>query len=282
MYEPEVAFIKPATDIVLIGHAHAPEMGVTEMDVSLSVGPVKKAVRVIGDRYWLKSLGVISMTRPQPFERIPLIFERAFGGWDRSHPNPDKHTFEPRNPVGTGFRNKKGNFEEGIRLPNLEYPKHRIKGYKDKPPPAGFGFTSPHWQPRADFAGTYDEEWMKTRIPLLPKDFDTRFFNAAPQDQIAPGFLRGDEPVLIVNASPNGRVSFNLPGVPPPRCRVELRGREDEHLQTQLDTVIINIDENLLFLLWRTNLVLKSGPEDVVAIEIKTNGESVGSATMRK
>jgi hypothetical protein len=278
-YEPEVAFIKPATDIVLIGHAHAPKTGVTELDVALSVGPVKKAVRVIGDRYWIKNLGVTSMTKPQPFERMPLVFERAFGGWDRSHPNPDKHSFEPRNPVGTGFRKKRGNFEEGIRLPNLEYPKRRIWGYSDKPPPAGFGFTSPHWQPRADFAGTYDEAWMKSRMPLLPKDFDTRFFNAAPQDQIAPGFLRGDEPAVVVNASPNGKISFNLPGVPPPQCRVELRGREDELLQTQLDTVIINTDDNLLFLLWRTNLVLRRGPEDVVAIEIRANGEPAPSTT---
>ena len=88
-------------------------------------------------------------------------------------------------------------------------------------------------------------------MPLLPSDFDRRFFNAAPPDQIAPGFLKGDEPVVILNASPSGRISFSLPGVPPPQCRVELQGRRDQHLQTQLDTVIINTDENLLFLIWR-------------------------------
>ena len=33
-YEPETAFIKPATDIVLIGHAYAPKPRVTEVDVS--------------------------------------------------------------------------------------------------------------------------------------------------------------------------------------------------------------------------------------------------------
>ncbi|MBW2738070.1 MAG: DUF2169 domain-containing protein [Deltaproteobacteria bacterium] len=271
-YEPETAFIKPATDIVLIGHAYAPKPGVTKVDVSLRVGPMQKVVRVIGDRYWVKSFGITSMTMPRPFERIPLIYERAFGGWDRSHPNPDKHTFEPRNPVGTGFRGKKGKFEEGIRLPNLEDPQYPLKSFKNTPPPAGFGFTSPHWQPRAGFAGTYDNAWTKQRMPLLPTDFDRRFFNAAPQDQVAPGLLKGDVLIEVINASPSGKISFNLPGMPPPQCRVQVRGQKDHLLKTRLDTVIINTDENLLFLIWRTNMALMTGPQDVVSIEVSAEG----------
>ena len=179
-YEPETAFIKLATDVVLIGHAHALRTNVKDVPVSLQVGPLKKTIRVIGDRVWGKALGKTMMTNPMPFEKIPLIYERAYGGWDRSHSNPEKHTFEPRNPVGTGFRSKIGNFEEGIRLPNLEDPRHPLKSYGDTPPPAGLGFTSPNWQPRAAFAGTYDEQWMKERMPLLPTDFDRRFFSMPP------------------------------------------------------------------------------------------------------
>jgi hypothetical protein len=270
-YEPEIAFCKSATDVILIGHAHAPKRDVTTVDVSLRVGPIAKVVRVMGDRHWVKRFGMTFKTKPEPFERIPLIYERAFGGWDHSHPNPEQHSFEPRNPVGTGFRAKRGKFERRIRLPNLEDPRRPLKRYRDRPPPAGFGFISPHWQPRAALAGTYDEAWTKQRMPLLPTDFDRKFFNAAPSDQIAPGYLKGDEPVVILNASPSGRISFNLPGVPPPQCRVELQGRRDQHLQTQLDTVIINTDENLLFLIWRTNLVLRSGPQDILSIEIRTD-----------
>ena len=278
-YEPETAFIKPATDIVLIGHAYAQKPGVTKVDVSLRVGPMQKVIRVIGNRYWVKSFGIMSMTSPRPFERMPLIYERAFGGWDRSHPNPDKHTFEPRNPVGTGFRCKKGKFEEGIRLPNLEDPRHPLKGFRDRPPPAGFGFTSPHWQPRAGFAGTYDKAWTKQRMPLLPTDFERRFFNAAPLDQVAPGFLKADVAVEVINASPNGKISFNLPGLLPPQCRVKLRDRKDHQLKTRLDTVIINTDENLLFLIWRTNIVVSTGPQDVVSIEVSAEGVPESVAT---
>jgi len=270
-YEPECAFIKPATDVVLIGHAHAPNARTTELDVRLRIGPLDKTVHVVGDRKWVKGYLGVSMTEPKPFERIPLIWERAFGGWDRSDPNPDKHVFEPRNPVGTGIKQKNGNVDESP-LPNLEDPKRPLRGYGDTPPPAGFGFTGPSWQPRAAFAGTYDGAWMKNRMPLLPKDFDRRFFNAAAPGLIAPGYIKGNEPVAIDNVAPGGAVSFTLPGVPAPEVLVALARGPDQTLRTQLDTVIINMDEKLLFLLWRAHLVIRNGPHDVRAIKVSVPG----------
>src|ERR1700722_14935976 len=106
-YEPQCAFMKPATDVVLIGSAVAQKAGCSQQDVGLCVGSLRKVVRVIGDRYWLKTFGMAFMSPPEPFESIPLIYERAFGGWDRSNPDPKAHAFEPRNPVGTGFHDKK-------------------------------------------------------------------------------------------------------------------------------------------------------------------------------
>jgi hypothetical protein len=64
-------------------------------------------------------------------------------------------------------------------------------------------------------------------------------------------------------------LALRLPGVPPPRCRVVLRGRRDIHLQTSLDTVIVNTDEAQLILLWRAYALTAGGPHDVVAIEIR-------------
>jgi hypothetical protein len=270
--EPQVAFTKPSTDVVLIGHAFS--LGRPTVDVTLRVGALRQTARVVGDRYWVKSLSIISISSPQPFERIPLIYERAFGGWDRSHPVPDKHTFEPRNPVGTGFRSKHGKFEDGIRLPNLEDPRDPVRDYGQAVAPIGFGFTSADWQPRAKFAGTYDEPWMTDRMPLLPRDFDRRFFNAASPGLIAPGYLRGDEPVSIENASSRRTISFNLPGVPPPECRVQLIGRRDALVTTNLDTVIVNTDEDLLILIWRGYLPVRNGPHDIVSMQIKAEGVS--------
>ena len=276
-YEPETAFTKPGTDIVLIGHAYPAEKGDRQVDVAFRVGQVEKTVRVFGDRYWIKKLGLTIMSKPEPLEPLPLIYERAFGGWDSAEPDPMTSKFEPRNPAGVGFLRTE--FEEGMRLPNIEDPKRSLKHYGDTPPPAGFGFTSPHWQPRAKLAGTYDEAWQKTRAPLLPTDFDPRFFNAASPGLIAAEYLTGNEAVVVENASPGGRMSFHLPGAGPPKIRVQLRGREDELLETNLDTVIVNTDENLLLMLWRTNLVLRNGPHDVVAIEITAEGAPAPAET---
>lgn len=264
--EPAFAFIKRSTDVVLLGHAQERGRRATELGVLFRVGPVSKAVRVVGDRVWVRSGGAVTATRPQPFDRIPLTYEHAFGGWDRSHADPARHTFEPRNPVGTGFRASGGAFEEGIRLPNLEDPAHLLTQYGQVVPPTGFGFTSPHWQPRAALAGTYDEAWSKDRMPLLPVDFDRRFFNAAPPDLVCQGYLTGNEPVLIENASPMGRLSFRLPGMRPPACRAELAGQKDAHVEMRLDTVIVDTDKDRILMLYRGHAPLRDGPHDVRTI----------------
>lgn len=271
-YEPEGAFFKPATDVVLVGHAHAQERGTRELLVALKVGALQKGVKVIGDRAWFKSMGSVAMTKPAPFERIPLRYERAFGGWDRSSPDAAKHQFELRNPVGTGFRAAGSRFEEGVRLPNLEDPVQPIEEWGDRPAPVGFGFIGPNWQPRAAFAGTYDAAWEKSRKPLLPRDFDRRFLNAASPGLIAPGYLQGNEPVVIANATPEGRLAFSLPGLPPPQVVVYRKRESDEDLELRLDTVIIDTDAMRLVLLWRGMLVLTQEPTEVESMVVTCEG----------
>jgi hypothetical protein len=266
-YEPEVAFVKPTTDVVMNGHAVAPRAGVAELLVGLRVGQLQKQVQVLGDRVWWKSLGQVAATKPRPFERIPLRWERAFGGWDRSAPDPLRHTCEPRNPVGVGMRPSR-HFEEGLRLPNLEDPQQLLKRFGDAPPPAGFGFVAPHWQPRAALAGTYDERWQKERSPLLPKNFDRRHLNAAAPGLLAPAYLRGDEAVIATGVVPEGTLRFSLPAVRPPAIRVALRDGNAPVAPTNLDTVIIEPDERRLLLLWRACVPLRTGPHDVRAIEV--------------
>lgn len=49
-YEPEIAWEKPGTDLVLIGHAWAPRANVTALDVGFAVGRWRRVARVYGDR----------------------------------------------------------------------------------------------------------------------------------------------------------------------------------------------------------------------------------------
>ncbi len=250
-YDSEVAFSKVTTDVVLIGHAYAPKRNAKQVDVSLRAGHLSKRVRVFGDRFWKKTLGFWSMTVPRPFEKMPLQYELAFGGWDRSNENPAKQCFEARNPVGTGYISKKhGKMMQGTKLPNIEDPRFLIKSPKDQPPPAGFGFIAPNWQPRVRFAGTYDENWEKNRMPLLPPDFDSKFFNSGHPDLISSVFFQGGERIEITNVSLNSRIQFALPTLRP-EAVVMMKDETRNQIDMNIDTVIINTDENLLFLIWR-------------------------------
>lgn len=267
-HEPETAFIKPATDVVLIGHAVAPRRGAVEAEVRFQVGPVSKTAHIFGDRQWVRSAGAVTMTKPQPIDRIPLVYERAFGGQDGTIGTPERPAFEPRNPVGRGYRAPRGSFEEGIYLPNVEDPANMIQRYGQVTSIVGFGFTAANWQPRAALAGTYDPTWIRDRMPLLPHDFDRRFFNGAAVGLVAPGYLRGDEPVAVSGVSTAGPFTFQLPGTPRPTCLVTLLRRRDVRVETQLDTVVVDTAAQAVYLTWRGHIRLRDGAHDVKSIVV--------------
>jgi hypothetical protein len=229
--------------------------------------------RVTGDRYLVTRSGISSTSAPLPFEKIPLVYERAFGGWDRRDDNPARHVYEARNPVGTGFRKGAARGDDEFAVPNVEDPENPFRVYGDTPQPVGFGFIAPNWQPRVAFAGTYDEAWDQNRKPLLPQDFDRRFYNSASPGLIAPGYLAGDEPVALLGVTDEGRIGFHLPRVPPPVCAIHLRGGKRADLATNLDTLIVDADRRVLTLQWRATLPLRDGPHEVIAVEVRPSAE---------
>jgi hypothetical protein len=261
-YEMQIAFIKPATDVVLIGHALAPHARATESQAGIRLGPIQKLVRVLGDRRRVKGLAGSSVTAPQPFERIALRYEHAYGGWDRRHPDPLKHRCVPANPVGRGFRDDALPAEDEVLLPNLEDP-------KDPSAPAAFGFIAPHWMPRAGFAGTYDAAWDAQRKPLLPTDFDRRYFNAASPGLVLPGRLRGDEPVIVIGTTPGGRLETRVPPAAPPVCTAHLKRGGTRPIELALDTVVVDTDDMTISLQWRGHAALRNGPHDLAMLTLE-------------
>lgn len=236
---------KPATDIIMLGHACVPgQKEATQLDVSLTVGKVSKTVQVFGDRQWKDG----KITRPAPFKTMAMVYEKAYGGVHIA--NGQIADAETRNPVGRGFAGaRKANEMNGVPLPNLEDPKNLINEHTDQPAPAGFGFCAPNWQPRVAFAGTYDDAWQKTRAPYLPTDFDNRFLNMAHPELVYPGYLHGNEPVTITNMHPDGTFQFELPQVNPV-TRVVV-GKRVEQPVFNLETLILEPNQRKLSLVWR-------------------------------
>jgi len=270
VFEPEAAYVKPGTDVVVIGDAVSRKGAVTHLLVEIKIGDLYKKLGIFGNRYWLKqSVGYV-VSEIEPFEHMPLVYENAFGGWDRRHQDPNMHGFDARNTVGKGFYRGDIDYVSGIDmpLPNIENPDDLISSIKDQPAPVGCGFTLPHWMPRAKLAGTYDSSWEIDRNPLLPKDFDRRYFNAASGGLISEQYLTGKEAVSISNMTAGGILQFYLPGARPPVVEIEFADTYEE-MRTVLDTVIINLREMQLQLIWRNYLLLKKSPHDVEAVSIR-------------
>jgi hypothetical protein len=246
-FDSEFVLTKATTDIVVIGHAYAPNGDpVRELDAGFRLGSVEKLVRVFCDRTWNGA----TISTPARFSAMPLLYERAFGGVDLGSEHPERD-WEWRNPVGVGFAVSASN-AYGQAIPNFEYSDQLIQSWQDRPTPAGLGVIGSSWQPRASLSGTYDAKWADTRQPLLPEDFDDRFFQCAPADQQSPQFLTGGESVTLLNLCRESPLNFKLPLL---ELVLETRfmdGERREHETPKLHGVILEPDFPRVSLVWHS------------------------------
>lgn len=251
-YESELVFKKPGTDVVINGHAYAPKgKPVSNLDVNIKVAGKQKTIRVYGDRFWNDRIVALSMSAPKPFVKMPLIYERAFGGTDTSNDDPKKQGAEFRNPIGIGFALSESALKNKL-LPNIEDPADEIKNWKSRPKPVGVGFICKHWEPRRQYAGTCDQAYIENRLPLYPLDFDFRFFLGANPDLVFSPHLRGGEAIELRYLTPDSYLAFPLPRIVL-GFRTLLAGQRVDHV-CKLGSVIIEPDIPRVMLSWQTHL----------------------------
>ncbi|QRK06335.1 DUF2169 domain-containing protein [Archangium violaceum] len=258
-YECDFAPFKPRADILLNGQAVSPTgRAVDSLLVTLELGTLRKSIRVTGDRRWERGLLGLRSSPPQAFVQMPLVYERAFGGTDVSHPELRHQGAELRNPVGVGYhKNPDAQAAEGTRLPNMEDPRQPISGWKDTPQPMGFGPVGRSWQPRLSHAGTYDQRWLEEDHPFLPRDFDTQYFLCAPVDQQVP-YLRGGETLRCTGMTREGALVARVPSL---RFPVTFRFDDrDQCLEPLLDTLLVEPDSHRMMLTWRSSVPLGRKP----------------------
>jgi hypothetical protein len=259
------------TDVFLIGDAVAPTSGTKELEVSFRVGSVHKRARVLGTRAWHPgALGAASHTAPEPFDRIPLRYENAFGGLDQSAPEAADWDREAYNPVGRGFRAARSQRPwEQTLLPNLEDLADPVKSPDGRYKPVAFGPIGRHWEPRIQYVGTYDETWASERMPLLPDDFDNRFHHAAPPDQIVSGYVLGAEAVEVVGCDKDPIV-FALPEM---KASVTVRFfLREEQRPLRCEMVVVDALRSKLTMLHRCVLPLQGDVLDLRTLTIETSG----------
>jgi hypothetical protein len=252
LYESDLVHTKTRTDVLVHGHAYSPGgKPSTSVDVRLKVANIHKTLRVRGDRRWHYGMVGVNLGAPEPFTRMPIIYERSFGGTDLKSSDPKDHRWEATNPVGTGFASHMEHIV-GQLAPNIEDPLVPYANWREGRS-VGFGPIARHWAPRLKLAGTYDEGWEQTKKPLLPSDFNELFYQCAPEDQQVPGFLRGGEVVEVWNMTKTGYLSFRLPEVSPGMITYFYDGTEVVHA-ADLHTLIIQPDESRFQMVWHSKL----------------------------
>jgi hypothetical protein len=120
--------------------------------------------------------------------------------------------------------------------------------------PVGLGPVGRAWSPRLARAGTYDASWLEHGWPYLPKDFDFRYWNGAPDDQKIAWPSSGFSFELANLARPEDSTSgFLRARMPGHRAITALRFETGAvaPIETRLDTVLIDTEEMTVSLTWR-------------------------------
>lgn len=239
----------PGAGVVLTGHAYPPSgRPGTAAAARLAIGREKplldKTLYAYGDR-----IGTVI----QPFDKMPLVYERTYGGPSNAE-----------NPVGLGAAGT-------APLPNL-YDVHRSAR------PAGFGPISRTWPVRKRLLGSFDERALHAPEPEIPAALDWRYFHAAPPDQQIDA-LRGGEWIVLDGMHPTlARIQTRLPSAV---------GRAKWHRLTSsgpgagtavelvADTLVIDADRLLCSIVWRGRFALER-PEMASQVSVSAGIELPG------
>lgn len=218
----------PRTDVILTGHACAPEGQPTRwIPARLAVfrerALLDKTIYVYGD-----DAGNV------PFERVPLVYERAHGGLGFRD-----------NPLGTGIL-------ELSSRPNLVHPERADEV-------ACFAPISRTWPARRRLLGAEVRKAAEAASPEIHAGFDWSYFQVAPLDQRIDG-LHGDEWLVLEGMSAtNPRVRSRLPSARAEARLFGLPGTPDgAPLALIADTLRVDADRMGCFVVWRADIAVPS------------------------
>jgi len=294
-FESDLVAFKPRADIVLVGNAYAPGgRGAKSVEVKVQVGRTLKIMAIFGDRVWSFPSADQSaplQVGPAEFVKMPLTYDRAFGGIDEhaqvSAKTPRFRPWFDRNFFGRGFIGARTVASIHKKpLPNIEDPTWLIRTWDSFPPPTGCGFYPRNSMPRSSYLGTMDEKWKKQRAPEQPEDFCFGFFNGAHPELQVQGYLIGNEAVELTNViAGNERAAFLLPGLRPvltvlqevspsggaPGTELLQDGKTRCYkIVPNLDTLVFIPDEEIFYQVWRAVIpIVDPAALDIEEIQVE-------------
>ncbi len=228
----ETAPLLQRVDVLLTGHARAPE-GATQTTVRLMIAGdggtlLDKTLAVSGD--------CDESGTAQPFRKLKLGYERAFGGIGYAD-----------NPLGTGFGSSTS------KPPNIVYPTDPAERT------AGFGAIPASFPVRKKLLGDVPRSALAQRVVTIPQGFDWSYFQAAPEDQRVE-MLRGNEWLLLDGLHPQkDRLRIQLPGA---TAVAKIYGHDragaPDTVPLRIDMLQVDADALRCSLVWRGSFPVTS------------------------
>jgi len=219
---------KPRTDVWLNGHACAPagrpsSVVVTRLALFRNqTALLDKSLNVYGDRISFDD-------PPRPFDRIPIVYERSFGGVD-----------DDENPVGVGG-------DERPLVPNIVDP-------SDPGRAVGYGPISRYWRVRRRDVTPAVRRRLEGRIAEIPEHFDWSYYQASPHDQRIDE-LCGDEWLVLEGMHPTLlRIQTRLPKVRALARIADTQHPDGHAVALRADTLAVDVDRGRCMLTWRGSI----------------------------
>jgi hypothetical protein len=288
--------LKPLTDVIVAAKAYSHRGPLRCVDTGLDVGPVRKIVRVFGERRVQVAQGRLSFSEPERFEQSEVGWDLAYGGRDLHAERLEEATpavpgaiagslAYPRNRFGNGYwMDLDRDRLHGEKAPRLEDPRDPVTpdrllardylDWIDRPSAAGYGAVDIGMFPRHLFcvpakhrpptrpvyeiaAGALSAiDLAEAKGPFGPPDF--RVYNSAPTGQ-AVARLSGAERVKLWNLHPKHELlEFDLPG-DRPRFWIEPPGAGRREIPVELGTILLEPEKDRVTLTWGGRLEV-AGP----------------------
>ncbi|UUM32456.1 DUF2169 family type VI secretion system accessory protein [Vibrio japonicus] len=195
----EFSYTKANTDVLIFGKARSlGKKPVVYQECRVLIdGHIDKTLAIHGERVWVEHGSSVTLSNPRPFIEKDIDYSCSIGG-------------DIRNRIGGGIASSNRELLKQ-KVPSIFYPREDWNATGSRVRVAGFGPVPPFFESRQKLAGTFDEEWLENRKPMLPLDFDKQFYQSAPKDQQCQGYLEGGERLVMSGFCHDDAISFRIP-----------------------------------------------------------------------
>lgn len=241
---------KAAFDVMVAGHVTAPAGNPhAHIDAAIRVGDHIASLRAHPPRYWrLEWLDHRATPLGASVRRVPLCY--AFADWHGGFP-----------------------IDRPCWLPWIEAMDRPARPGRHARMPGGFGFWPESAAHRKPHAGTYDRAWDRERAPVLPVDFDTRFYNTAHPDAQLPHPPAAGAPIRLVHLAERPVIDCAFPSLELLAQASGADGRTRAPLALRPDTLILEPDQNRLSVVWR--VLLPAAPSPTSGVRLFANANPI-------